>query len=383
MKVAVSISRVLVGLLFIVSGFVKVIDPLGFSYKLDKYFVVFSDYFFSFFGSDFMMSLTLPFSVFFTVLEMVLGFALLIGVFRKLTTWLMLLLIIFFTFLTGFTAITGEVTDCGCFGDALKLTPWQSFYKDIVLTALILIIFFGKKHIEPIIRVPAIRHTVLGVFTVASFGLSIYCLAYLPIIDFRPYEIGAHMPTKMNDGVAPEIEPVLVYKNTETGEVKEFSSSNLPSSDGPWEFKERRDKTLKEGKLPTIHDFSITGEDGKSYTDQFLNREGYLLVIIAHDISKTNKDAYEDLRKLAKKADDAGIKTIGLSSSSFSKIDDLRHEVQLPVTFYQTDGIQLKTMIRSNPGLMLWKEGTILGKWPDLSIPAFKTLKSKYNIGNN
>ena len=365
MKVLVNICRVLVGALFIFSGFVKAIDPLGTSYKMGEYFAEFN--------MGFMEEYSLMFAVVMIVLEIVLGFTLLIGFKAWLTSIALLILIIFFTFLTGFTTFTGLVTDCGCFGDFLKLEPKESFIKDLILTVLIFIIFIGHKHIHNLFS-----RTMGGVLTgIVAIASILFCLSNfawgLPAFDFRPYKAGNYLPELM-EGIPDEVEYTFVYENTNTGEQQEFDVSNLPKGD-EWKFVERKEKIIKKGVPAKIANFYISDE-GEEISDEILHREGYSLWVIAYDLDKSEKEVFEDhLNPLAEKAEAADIPFFVLTSNPE---DEFRHEVQAAYPFYYGDAIFLKTIIRSNPGLMLVKDATVVAKWHHSEIPSFEEIQNKY-----
>ncbi|MBL7883592.1 MAG: DoxX family membrane protein, partial [Bacteroidia bacterium] len=207
MRILTIFSRVFVGLLFIFSGFIKANDTLGFSYKLVEYFEVFE--------THFLVPLALPLAVFICIFEIILGFSLLIGSRVKLTLWLSLLMILFFTFLTFYSAYYNKVTSCGCFGDAIPLTPWQSFYKDVSLLVLIIILFIGKKYLTPIVG-STFETILVAIIIIAAVAFPIYTINYLPVIDFRPYAIGKNIP-EQTKGVPDELKYFYILKDKKNG----------------------------------------------------------------------------------------------------------------------------------------------------------------------
>ena len=209
MKILTPISRIFVGILFIISGFIKLNDPLGFSYKLQEYFSA------EVLNLPFLEPYALAISVFVVVFEVVLGVFLLIGYKPKFTLWSLLLMIVFFTFLTFYSAYFDKVKDCGCFGDALKLTPWESFTKDVVLLALILIIFFGRKYITPIFN-PVVTNSIAALSLILSLAFGYHVLMHLPSIDFRAYKIGDNLLQNMS---TPPDAPKAVQEFTWTFDV--------------------------------------------------------------------------------------------------------------------------------------------------------------------
>ena len=378
MKYLVLSSRVIVGVLFIISGLIKANDPLGFSYKLDEYFSVF--------GTDWMSPFSLALSIFISVAEIILGVATLFGTKMKPVAWSLLSLIIFFTFLTFYSAYFNKVTDCGCFGDAIKLTPWESFTKDIILLFFILIIFFSKDKIKSIFNnnVRADWFT-LGNTAVISVGFALFCLWHLPVKDFRPYAIGKSIPEQMKlpEGALPDIyETRLVYKNVSTGEVKEMLQEEYMESKiweiADWEWQDTKNKLIQKGDEAKIKDFKIMGFDGYDYTEDILNDPQYVFLFISYDLNKSNKEAHKTFSKFAEEANANGAYIIGLSASPENTVEDLRHEVQAPFDYYSTDEVTLKTIIRSNPGLVLLKQGVVIDKWHYNDVPSFEEVKAKY-----
>ncbi len=370
MKALSIISRILVGLLFIISGLIKANDPLGFSYKLDEYFVVF--------GIPWMSSLSLALSIFICIMEVGLGVAVLLGTRIIQVSWLLLLMILFFTWLTGYSAITNSVTDCGCFGDAIKLTPWESFYKDIALLVLILIIFLYRKHIKPV--KPLALST--GITVLAILGTSYFtyhCYAHLPVKDFRPYAIGKNLKAQMEipEGAPKDIFDTKLFYEKD-GVVKEFTSDNYPWDDSTWVWKDTKSVLVTAGYKPPIHDFVITDEDGTDHTADIVEEENYLFLSISYDLSKYDLKAVSRLNGLAADAKEKGIPFYGLTSTIATEADIFRHENQIFYDIWFADGTMLKTIIRSNPGLVLLHNGTILMKWHANDIPSFEDIAAKY-----
>lgn len=371
MKIIVNFSRIIVGILFIISGLIKANDPLGFSYKLEEYFEVFA--------MDWMVPASLILSIFICITEVILGVAVLLGNKMKFSATLLLLMIIFFTWLTGYSAVTGKVTDCGCFGDALKLTPIQSFYKDLVLLIMIFAIFIKRSSIQPLLSGKLSNGLLAGVLILIT-SFTLWCYWYLPVIDFRPYKIGNNWIEKMNDGIPDVVETTLVYLNKKSDEEKEFKMNEIGSimSNPDWEYKDTKNKILKKGKLTSIHDFKISDEDGNDISDDILKNPDYTFMVIMYDIDKTEKKCFPKINELVKIADEQKIKFIGLTSSGYEKTDKFRHELNSAFPFYTCDATALKTIIRSNPGLLLMKDGTTVGMWHCNWIPTFDEVKQKY-----
>lgn len=364
------ISRLLVGLLFIISGLIKANDALGFSYKLEEYFS----------SGVLNMEFLIPFSFLLAagicIAEIVLGVMVLIGARPKFTSWSLLGMIVFFTFLTFYSAYFNKVTDCGCFGDAVKLTPWESFGKDIILIFFITVIFLKKNVIKPLFSFK-MENMLLFVITFFSFSFVYHTYNHLPVKDFRPYAVGKSITEGMKTcdelGLpCPEKIDYFLVKNKETGEEKEVLSSewNWQTDD----FISNTEKSFEiKGYEPPVKDFSIS-IDGSDYTDSILNAD-YAILLVAYDISKTSKQVWSHVNDLAAGADEIKIPFITLSASSDEMIEEFRHQVQAAYPFYFTDETTLKTIVRSNPGLLLLKKGTIIGKWHYNDFPTFEEIK--------
>jgi uncharacterized membrane protein YphA (DoxX/SURF4 family) len=373
MKYLVNICRLLVGVLFIISGLIKANDPLGFSYKLEEYFSVF--------GWDFFKPMALFMSVAITVFEIICGVAVLVGSRMKLYAWLLMLMIVFFTFLTFYSAYFNKVTDCGCFGDALHLTPWQSFSKDIILFILILPIFLWRSKIQPLFSVK-MDNIVMLAATALSLWFNMFCINHLPVIDFRPYKIGTNI---VQDMAIPEGAPVdeyetkLVYLNKKTGEKKEFTTAEYTKASYLWEdtltwaWDTTISNLVKEGFKPKIHDFSIADDDGNKITDEVLKKPGYTLFVVNYNIAKSDKSHQSEINKLVSECDKNKIPVIGLTASVAEK-EAFRHEVQAAYPYYTCDETALKTMVRSNPGLVLMKDGVVQNMWHHNDVPDFASM---------
>lgn len=360
------VVRIVVGILFILSGFVKAVDPAGLSYKLQEYFVVF--------GMEIFNPFTVGLAVLLTTLEIVLGVMLLVGVWRHTTTLLLLLLIIFFTFLTGWSAITNQVTDCGCFGDALKLTPWQSFIKDLVLFALILFLFLKRYQLTRLLAKPA-GWAVVGVSTLFALGISIYGYTYLPMIDWRPYKVGNDIQELMEQGEPPVIETVLIYEKD--GQEYEFGVNDLPENLDEYTWKETKTETIKEAVPAPIHDFAIFNTEGDNLTNDFLSEQGYRLLIVQNNLNESRTQVQNNLNMLVEKvAAETDASVWALTSSPVNAVSDFRNRHNVPYPFYTADATTLKTIIRSNPGLLLLEGNRIVAKWPSRKLPTAEEVQS-------
>lgn len=308
------IARIIVGGLFIFSGFVKLIDPKGSQYKFEEYFSA------GVLNMEVLIPYALYFSVFLIVVEIYFGFAVLLGYKAKSIMKFVLLMIIFFTFLTFYSAYFNKVTDCGCFGDAIKLTPWQSFYKDIILLVLIIFLYKYKEYIYPYFSRGTVS-VITNLSAILSLIFAIYTIRHLPVQDFRAYKIGTNIPEGME------------YKG--------------------------------DGKIPPIHDFFLENER-QDLTQDILKMDKVMLVI-AYDLNKAELQGFENIKKLADKARANGYEVYAVSASFTDIIELTKNKYNLDFPFLFCDETTLKTMIRANPGIMILKEGTITEKksWRD------------------
>lgn len=347
-------SRIFVGILFIISGLIKLNDPIGFSYKLAEYFSE------PVFNMPFFVPFSLGIALFLVILEVVLGIMLLIGYKTKFTIWSLLILIVLFTFLTFYSAYFNVVKDCGCFGDALKLTPWQSFTKDIVLLFFILILFFNQKLVKPLFS-NNVQNIVIYASIVLSSLMGVWVLNHLPLIDFRPYKIGNNIQKGMRipDGAEKSVvEMVFIYKVG--GVDKEFTEKDLMSIPEGAVFVDRKDKVITEGYVPPIHDFTME-KDGSDYKDEFLN-EPKLILITAYDLVKADYNGMAKMEKLNQDAKAKGYKVIGMTASSPEEIAAAKKQFGLTFDFYFCDAITVKTIERANPSIVILEKGTIRQK---------------------
>ncbi|MFV8466471.1 BT_3928 family protein [Flavobacterium sp. LB1P62] len=347
-------SRIFVGILFIISGLIKLNDPIGFSYKLAEYFGE------PVFNMPFLVPFALTIALFLVIVEVVLGVMLLIGYKSKFTINSLLLLIVFFTFLTFYSAYFDVVKDCGCFGDALHITPWQSFTKDVVLLFFILILFFNRKLVNPLFG-----NTVQNIIAFASIALCVFMgywvINHLPIIDFRPYKVGTNIQKGMRiPDNAPKsvVEMVFIYKVN--GVDKEFSEKDLTALPEGATFVDRKDKVITEGYVPPIHDFAME-KDGSDYKEEYLN-EPKLVMIVAYDLVHADKSGLIKLEKLNQEAKAKGYKVIGMTASSPEEIAKSKKEFGMTFDFYFCDATALKTIERANPSIVILEKGTVLQK---------------------
>lgn len=369
MKVLVGVSRIFVGVLFIISGLIKLNDPVGFSFKLGDYFAP------EVLNLPFLEPYALVIAVLVVILEVLLGVMLIVGYAKKFTLWSLLLMIVFFTFLTFYSAYFNKVTDCGCFGDALKLTPWESFSKDVVLLVLILVLYKGSRYIQPFFS-KGVRSITVFISLILCLWLGLHVLEHLPVIDFRAYKVGTNITKGMQ---TPADAPRAVYQYNWSFDVNGQQKTVInrgedPKIDGTLLGVET--SVLQKGYEPPIHDFSIE-RDGTDYTTQMLEEE-HLLVVIAYNLNVAQNDGFIAIKEATDTALEKGYTVIGISASSTPETEKLAAKYDLDFKFYFCDMTALKTIIRSNPSIIRLEKGTILQKlhFNDVDQLKLKTLKN-------
>jgi uncharacterized membrane protein YphA (DoxX/SURF4 family) len=366
----VSIARIITGVVFIFSGLIKANDPVGFSYKLQEYFLVL--------GVDFFSNYAVEIAVFICALEIVLGALLLLGLWRNVVAWGLLGLVVFFTFLTFYSAAFEVVKSCGCFGDAIPLTPWQSFIKDLVLLALILIIFRNRNNIRPVFADQYTSVITTVAIVLVSFGVGVYTVNYLPVVDFLPYKVGNNLPEQMRmpEGAsASAYEITYTLRNKETGEEKKVSDAAYLEEEWwkneAWEVTgEPESKLISQGYTVPIADFILYDTEGVDMTAQVLENPELNFYVVAWDLNASNRAGVERIRQLVTElATSERIRPVLLTSSSPELVDNFINETQLDIETFYVDAVPLKSMVRSNPGLLLMKEGTVIQKWHHHTVP--------------
>ncbi len=360
MKVVAQIARYLVGVVFIFSGLIKLNDPVGTQIKLEEYFEVFAVDMPSFAGFFHAIApFALYLSVFLCVAEVVLGVALLVRYKPKTTNFLLLLIIIFFSFLTFYSAYFNKVTDCGCFGDAIKLKPWTSFTKDLVLLVLIVIIIWYQRHIRPL---PTAM--VVAVATLGSLGLAFYAITHLPPLDMLPYKVGNSIPDNMKPSEPYRFE----YLFEKDGKKYRFDS--FPE-DSTYIYKDMI--TLNEEKArPKITDYRVWN-DSTDYTQESFS--GNKLIVIVKNLKDINTAAFPAIRDLVRSLQGTDITGVIFTSAASSEIEGFLAGQELSVPYYFADGTVLKTISRSNPGLLLLSDGVVKGKWHYNDTPNAEEVK--------
>jgi uncharacterized membrane protein YphA (DoxX/SURF4 family) len=409
MNIINTISRLLVGALFIVSGLIKANDALGFSFKLHDYFAP------DVLDIPFLIEYTYPIAVFVCVAEIMLGLAVLVGAKMVLTSWSLLLMILFFDVLTFYSAYFDKVTDCGCFVDAIKLTPWESFAKDVVLSALIFIIFAFRHKVSyhtkeqnaklmpvalllvalfsyfvldwlfPVYFTLALfvlvslvnrfiikektEWTLAGLTLITCFAFTYHTYSHLPIRDYRPFAESKNIAQGMT---LPEDAKTDVYKDIWKYEINGVVNE-YHTEDKPWEIEgatyvDRETTLLVKGDEPPIRDFSIESDELGDITDSVLNADNAILFVM-YDLNKTNQQGLNKASVILKELSDEDITLISLSATTEEQLDVLCEEAGVSIPFYFTDETTLKTIVRSNPGMLWLKNGTIIKKWHHNDFP--------------
>lgn len=366
--VALYVARTVVGLTFILSGLVKAIDPLGTQYKIQDYLAAIPP------SLSLPDMLTLLMSVSLSMVEFTLGAFMLTAISRRVTARLTLLFMVVMTAVTVWIYIADPVKDCGCFGDALTLTNLETLLKNIVLLALAALVAWRPTHIGRLMS--RSNQMLLGqMLMVTPVALSFWCLYDLPLFDFRPYHIGADIKAGME---IPEGAEQPVFDTTfimeKDGERREFTLDNYP--DSTWTFVDSKTVTVKEGYVPPIHDFSITAADGEDITDMVLGREGYTFLLISPDLDKADDQNFGDIDQIYEFCQDNSIPFYCLTASTEKSQQHWQNITGAEYPFCMTDATTLKTMIRSNPGLMLLEKGVVRGKWSHNRLPETTELET-------
>ena len=361
-KWAVNVCRFILGTTFVFSGFVKAVDPLGTYYKIQDYLTAF--------GMQQLLPDIVPLclSVLLGVMEFAVGIHLLLGIKRRATIRLALLIMLVMTPLTFYLALTNPISDCGCFGDALVLTNWQTFGKNVVLLTCAIVVFITPWNMVRFLT-KKMEWTLSNYSIVFAFALAVYCLATLPIIDFRPYKIGNNIRQGMEipEGAKPTIFDTRFIMEKD-GVKQTFTVDNYP--DSTWTFVSAETVVVEKGYEPPIHDFVMEDlETGDDITDEVLDDPGYSFLLVLHRTEEADEGKIDLINELYEYCKEHDYKFYALTSSSADALEQWRDRTGAEYPFCIMDDITLKTMVRSNPGLTLLKEGVILNKWADSQIP--------------
>ena len=355
MNIVTQIARLIVSLTFIFSGFVKLVDPLGSSYKFEEYF-----------GADvlnleFLIPFALQFSILLILAEIMLGVMLLIGFKPKLTVWSLFFISLLFLFLTWYSAYFDKVTDCGCFGDAVQLSPWETFYKNVVLIFLVILLIVRVYDIQPVYSETFARRLSLISLLLFVF-VSYYVLRHLPIIDFRAYAVGKNIPEGM---IVPEGAAMPVFEDTwiynVNGKDQVFTTEEKPWNIEGATFVDRKTKTIEKGYEPPIHDFTMEF-NGEDITEILMKKER-LMLIVAYDLQSSKEKGWLKIKEISDKAMQNGYTVYCFSASTEKDYLVLKDKYDLEFDLLFCDETTLKTIVRSNPGIVTLNKGTVTGKW--------------------
>lgn len=358
-SISINTLRFALALVFAFSGLVKAIDPMGTVYKLGDYAEAF--------GLSLPFGLLLLGSMLLIIWEYVMGVCLFFGIYRRFHLSLMILFLLVMTPFSLYLALHNPVSDCGCFGDAIVLTNWQTFGKNVALLLMAIITLIGNKYIRRVIS----EHSqwLIFVYTAASIVAFIpYSLRHLPVVDFRPYHVGANIIESMTipeDAPRDEYETLFVLEKE--GEQRTFTFDNYP--DSTWTFVSRENRLVSKGYVPPISDFYLTNLAGEDLTWEVLEQPGYTFLVVVPNLKRTDEgmlDVINDLYDYAKVNDYAFYM---LTSSGSDAIAQWTDHTGAVYPYLQADEIMLKTMIRANPGLILLKDATVIGKWSKADMP--------------
>ena len=373
-NIVLIIARILFGVTFVFSGFVKAVDPVGFAYKIEDYLISFQLLEF--------IPLALAFAVGLILLEFLLGVFILLGLYRKITTTLVLLFMLVMTPMTLYIALANPVEDCGCFGDALVISNWATFYKNIVLLSFTIVIVVYRNRIKPLFSGKS-KHFVLGFVFLFSLLFCLYNILYLPIMDFRPYKVGVNIPEQMEDDLSngDVYENIYIYKKD--GVEEEFTEDNFPWEDSTYTFVDYTSKLIKEGEKPLIDEFHIIAysqDDSGAFitsgdiTDDVLDKP-IILFVVSLSLNKSSEKAMKQIVVLADHVANQNINLIIATSSDIKVVEEWHKKWDSPnVSYAQMDELTLKTIVRSNPGLLLLNKGTIQNKWSSRNLPSVSKL---------
>lgn len=362
-KIAINIARCILGVCFVFSGFVKAVDPSGSAYKIADYLEAFK--------LPFLLDLSLLMAVALAAVEFFLGASILLGLWKKRITLLALMFMLVMTPFTLYLAVKNPVSDCGCFGDALILTNWQTFSKNGVLLFLAGILFYWN---DLLVSFFGRRTTRWSGYWCLLFPLfiSVYSYRHLPLLDFRPYKIGNHLPDLMT---IPEGAPIDSFEThfiyEKKGVKQEFTAENAPLSDTTWTYVDRTEKQIRKGYTPPIHDFVLEHPTRGDITNEVLNDTSYTFLLVSPKLEKANREANPLIDSIYLYAKQNGYAFYGLTNSDDTAIDEWNYEYDTEIQFCSVDDRTLKTMIRSNPGIILLKGGVVLQKWSFRDIPDF------------
>lgn len=361
-KIIAECCRVLLGAVFVFSGTVKAIDPMGGAIKIGDYLTAF--------GLDKLQSLAVVLSFNLSAIEFTLGVCLLLGVYRRYTTFLTLLMMAFMTPLTLYLALFDPVSDCGCFGDAWILTNWETFFKNIVLLAAAIYVFINNQRLTAFYTYKVYWFVPLFAY-IYSIGFAYRNYTHLPVVDFRPYKVGANIPALM---AVPEGAPADEYRYSfiyeKDGVKKEFSLDDVPADDSTWTFVDSKTELIKQGYVPPVAGFNLYNAADEDVTGQILHDPRPVFLLIAPKLEEAGDEQMDEINNVYDYALENDIDFYCVTGSGSEAITQWNDYTGAEYPYLMADEVLLKTIIRSNPGLVLLKDGTILAKWHANDIPA-------------
>jgi hypothetical protein len=343
---------------------VKGVDPLGSTYKFTDYFNAFN--------LGFLEPFALVLAIILSAAEFIIGVSLIFRFRYKLAVWAVMVFMSLFTLVTFILALTNPVSDCGCFGDAIIMTNWQTFFKNLILIPFVLHIFWFRNSGQDAFK-PPFSWLAIMIFTLVFLGMEFHAYRHLPMLDFRPYSVGTYIPAKMSmpeGAMQDEFKTYLYYEKD--GTVEEFTEDNFPWEDTTWTYVDSKHILVKKGYEPPIHDFTIVNETDTDVTGQLLSDQGYSFLMVAVHLEDADTHAMNYASRLAAWCEQAGHSFYCTTASGEQEIQEIRQSLDPAFEFHTTDEITLKTIIRANPGLLLLKEGTILAKWHYRDFPGLE-----------
>lgn len=360
LKIAAMVCRVLVGVIFAFSGFVKAVDPWGTALKVNEYL--------SIYGFEELQPASMVFSIWLCGAELMMGLMLIFRVRTRLISIFALISMTFFTILTFLSATWIPVEDCGCFGDALRLSPWKTFFKNLIILPMVVVVWYRYRH-QRIFVINKIEVALATLFCVVAMGVGTYCYFNLPLIDFLPYKVGANiyeMINRQHDTGSEEIneeEYVLVYRNRRTNKLREFSIDDKEwQNEEKWEWVETRVDNEVSAVHTLVSEFSITSADG-DVTSQILARKGMVYLICVTDLNDISGDCRRRLRSVVEHAASNGGLAVCLTPQIMRELTYYSFDGSEPVKCYNIDATVLKTLLRAKNGLVVLEDGTITGKY--------------------
>jgi hypothetical protein len=362
MKILNYLSRIIVGIVFIFSGISKAIDPSGFMYKLQDYFRAFN--------LTFLDDLSMILTIMLCSLEFLAGFSVLFNIRFKAGIWIVMIMMMFFTPLTFILALTNPVSDCGCFGDAIHLTNWQTFWKNIILLIPAIWLFLIRNKITASLGI-ARGWATISVVAVIFIAFIFYNHRYLPLIDFLPYKTGTYIPDQMiipEDKSGDKYETTFIYEKN--GEKREFDLNNYPAGDTTWKFIDQKSVLVSKGYEPPIHDLVITSEHGEDLTQQILSSKKFTMIMVVRNTNEVDPELLKPWYEMGSFCKNNSIDFYKFTSSSEDGVPYGDEDSDI----CYVDETVLKTMVRANPGYLLLKEGTILHKWSWANLPGEEEL---------